>query len=323
LEVALHAIVMLLLGGGAGIGVILCANALRPATRPIGEVFESVARPGRAFGDGRHATSFAPRDAIVRIGTRLALGLNEEVQLRKDLAVTGSTLEQHALIKAGAPALALLGAYVVWILLLAAGVVIAPIWATFVALSLAAVAFVLPDIRLRGRARERRVGFRHALSAYLDLVTIIMSGGGGLLTALQFAADAGDGWAFAEIRAALDRARLSNRTPWSQLGVLGDQFDIAELKDLAAAAELAGSEGSRITESIATKAEVLRSRLQAEVEHRAEALTEQMLLPVGLLLVALFFFLGFAVFQQLGGNTQTGVDEKTLDMFNLVPARRI
>ena len=63
--------------------------------------------------------------------------------------------------------------------------------------------------------------------------------------------------------------------------------------------------------------------MQAEVEERAESLTEQMLLPVGLLLVALFFFLGFAVFLQLSGNTQTGVDEQALNMLILSPAHRI
>jgi Flp pilus assembly protein TadB len=232
------------------------------------------------------------------------------------LAVTGSTLEQHGLVKASSPALALIGVYVVWLLLAGLGVVVNPALATAIAMAGALVGFVLPDVRLRARAKGRRAAFRHALSAYLDLVTIIMSGGGGLLTALQTAADSGDGWAFAEIRASLDRARLSNRTPWSQLGVLGDRFDITELRDLVSTAELAGSEGSRVTDSVATKAEVLRARLQAEVEQTSESLTEQMLLPVGLLLVALFLFLGFAVFQQIGADTSPSLDGQALGMLN-------
>ena len=145
-----------------------------------------------------------------------------------------------------------------------------------------------------------------------------MTGGGGLLTALQVAADSGDGWAFSEIRAALDRARLSNRTPWSQLGVLSDRFDIPELRDLVATAELAGSEGSRVTDSVTTKADVLRARLQAEVEQTSESLTEQMLLPVGLLLVALFLFLGFAVFQQLGSDPQEQIQNQTAAMLTTI-----
>jgi len=211
--------------------------------------------------------------------------------------------------------------YLAWGIVSALGGSMNIVIVTMAALAFAGVAFVVPDIRLRTAAKERRSDFRHALSAYLDLVAIIMSGGGGLLTALQTAAELGDGWAFAEMRAALDRARLSNRTPWSQLGVLADRFDISELRDLVASAELSGSEGSRIVDSISTKADVLRARLQAEVEKTAESLTEQMLLPVGLLLVALFLFLGFAVFQQLGGNTGPALDEQALGMLNLFSAR--
>lgn len=292
---------MMLLGACVGAGLLLTFHALTPVSQPMSEVFDSLDRPGSAFRTYEGRRSRSARDGLVAIGKVLTIG--DDVQLRKDLAVTGSTIEQHALVKAVAPAAAVATVYSAWLLLLAAGLSPSPLYPTAGALIAAAVSFVVPDVRLRTRARTARIGFRHALSAYLDLVTIIMSGGGGLLTALQSAADSGDGWAFAEIRAALDRARLSNRTPWSQLGVLGERFDIPELRDLVATAELAGSEGARIGESVATKSDVLRARLQAEVEQASESMTEQMLLPVGLLLVALFLFLGFAVFQQLGSET--------------------
>lgn len=296
----MNAVVMALLGAAVGGGVVLFVLAAVPVTRPVHEVFAAVERPGVRFGEQRSVergfTAGFGRAAMGLLG-RGAVG-NE--QLTRDLAITGSSLESHAVRKVAGPALAVLGTYAAWVIGSALGAQLHPLWATVLAVGLAGVLYITPDARLRSRARRARTGFRHALSAYLDLVTVIMSGGGGLLTALQSAADAGDGWAFAEIRGALDRARLSNQTPWSQLGVLGERFDISELRDLVAAADLAGSEGARISESVATKADVLRARLQAEVEHDAEALTEQMLLPVGLLLVALFLFLGYAVFDQLG-----------------------
>lgn len=313
----MNAVVMMFFGAGTGMGVLLLVQALRPQSQSMAEVFDAVVGEGQGFNEVVPVESRGSfRHSVEAIGSRLALASSDEAQLRKDLAVTDSSLEQHGLVKASAPALVLLGSYVIWLLLAALGIALHPAVATVVAIGGALIAFVVPDVRLRTRARIRRVGFRHALSAYLDLVTIIMSGGGGLLTALQTAADSGDGWAFAELRAALDRARLSNRTPWSQLGVLSDRFDIPELRDLVATAELAGSEGSRITESVATKAEVLRARLQAEVEQTSESLTEQMLLPVGLLLVALFMFLGFAIFQQIGVNTQSDLDGQLTGMLN-------
>lgn len=296
----MNAVVMLLLGAGVGSGVLLVLHALRPATLPMRQVFDSVEQPGVGFNEVAADKQRRPVRRLLIGAGKATIGTGDIGALQRDLAVTGSTLEDHAIVKAGTPAVALVGCYLLWIAGQFVGLSINPVWATLGALAAAGLAFVIPDARLRARAKARRVGFRHALSAYLDLVTVIMSGGGGLLTALQSAADAGDGWAFAEIRAALDRARLSNRTPWSQLGLLGERFDIPELQDLVSAAELAGSEGARISESVATKSDVLRSRLQAEVEQTAESLTEQMLLPVGLVLVALFLFLGFAVFDQFG-----------------------
>jgi len=310
----MSSVVMMFFGAGIGMGVLLLVQALRPSSQPIGDVFEAVAGQGQSYTAAQVAPSRSARDVIASLGASLALASNDEAQLRKDLAVAGSSLEQHGLVKAAGPALAILVSYVLWLVFAALGRAINPFWTTTAALGAALIAFVIPDARLRGRAKQRRLAFRHALSAYLDLVTVIMSGGGGLLTALQSAADSGDGWAFAEIRGALDRARLSNRTPWSQLAVLSDQFDISELRDLVATAELAGTEGSRITETVTTKSDVLRARLQAEVEQTSESLTEQMLIPVGLLLVALFLFLGFAVFQQIGTNTQTGIDTQIVGL---------
>ena len=314
----MSAVIMMFLGAGVGLGIAMFAVALRPQAQPIAEVFDAVAADGRGYLLEGAPTQRSSRDTVSSVGAKVALATSDEKALHRDLAVSGLTIEQHGLVKAAYPATFILGTYLLWFLALAGGFVISPIWATFVALGGGLISFIVPDIRLRALAAQRRAAFRHALSAYLDLVSIIMSGGGGLLTALQSAADSGDGWAFAEIRSALDRARLSNRTPWSQLGVLSERFDIPELRDLVATAELAGSEGSRVTESVTTKADVLRARLQAEVEQTSESLTEQMLLPVGLLLVALFLFLGFAVFQQLGSDPQEQIQNQTAAVFTTI-----
>lgn len=292
--------VMLILSVGVGIGVVLTAAAARPRTLPLDRVFEAIdADTGVAFSQAEARSGASIIDALTRFATSV---LGHDPGLERDLAVTGRTVEQHALSKITVPAIGVLSIYLMWSLLRVVGVDLPTLWVSIVAATGACAGFFGPDIRLRAAARARRVGFRHALSAYLDLVTVLMAGGGGILTALQGAADAGDGWAFAEIRTALDRARLSSRTPWSQLGELGERFDIAELRDLVSAADLAGSEGARLSESVGTKADVLRSRLQSEVEATSESLTEQMLIPVALLLLCLFMFIGFSVYVQIGGN---------------------
>ena len=54
--------------------------------------------------------------------------------------------------------------------------------------------------RLRREAAARRQDFRHAVGAFLDLVSMNLAGGRGVPEALTAAASIGDGWAFARIR---------------------------------------------------------------------------------------------------------------------------
>ena len=184
-------------------------------------------------------------------------------------------------------------------ILAAGGVTVPTGWVAVLAVGLGIAGFVWPDLGLSDRIERRRRDFRHSLSAYLDLVTIILAGGGGLETALHTSADLGDGWAFAEIRSALRRARLTNRTPWEVFDDLGTELGVDELRELAASAHLAGDQGARIRASLAAKADSMRANQTAAIEAQAEAATEKMLLPVVTLVVGMILFIGFGVVQAI------------------------
>jgi hypothetical protein len=128
---------------------------------------------------------------------------------------------------------------------------------------------------------------------------VILAGGGGLETALQAAANSGDGWAFSEIRGALQKARVSNRTPWETFDELGEELGVDELRELAASAQLAGSQGARIRASLAAKADSMRTHQTASIEAQGEVATEKMLLPVVALVVGMILFIGFGVVQAI------------------------
>ncbi len=82
--------------------------------------------------------------------------------------------------------------------------------------------------------------FRHALAAYLELVTILMAGGAGVETAMFDAVDIGRGSAFRHLRAALSAAQARREAPWRALGQLGDRLGVVELEELEASMTLAG-----------------------------------------------------------------------------------
>ncbi|HEX8864351.1 MAG TPA: type II secretion system F family protein, partial [Lentzea sp.] len=145
-------------------------------------------------------------------------------------------------------------------------------------------------------AARLRIGFRHALSSFLDLVWITLSGGAGVDSALNDSAAIGRGWAFTHIQRALDTARLTRTTPWAALRQLGEEIGVTELAELAASVSLAGTEGAKVRASLAAKATALRARQLTDAEGEAQSATERMALPV----MALFLgFLGFITYPAL------------------------
>lgn len=159
------------------------------------------------------------------------------------------------------------------------------------------VGFLVPSISLRSRARARRRTFLHAFSAYLDLVNVLLAGGAGIETALTAAADVGDGWAFGALRSTISRARLSGRSPWTELRKLGVLWGIEEVVEVAGSMTLSSDHGARIRTSLAARAESMRDRQMAEIESLAQSATERMGVPMMMLFVGFMALLGYPALQ--------------------------
>ena len=213
--------------------------------------------------------------------------------LRRDLAVSGTTIERHAVAKltftvvgAGLPLLVAIA----WAV---AGIQV-PLGAlAFVSLLAGAAGFFVPDVLLSRRAAQRRRDFRYSLSLFLDLVVIVLAGGGGVETALHDAANAGSGWAFGELRRALNTARLQRTSPWAALTRLGESLGSPELIELSSSVELAGTSGARVRESLRAKAISARDHELAEAESEALAASERMGAPMVAMFVGLILLIGY------------------------------
>ena len=171
-----------------------------------------------------------------------------------------------------------------------------PAWG---ALVLGICGAAIPLLGLRTEAARRRQAFRHALSCFLDLVSVRLAGGAGVDGALNDGAEAGQGWAFAEIRQALVEARLMGEPPWTGLARLGEELDIPVLGELAASTALAGGEGARVRASLAAKARSIRTKGLADAEAAAQSASERMSLPVVLLMLGFVAFLGYPAVMQV------------------------
>ena len=277
----------LLLGVGLGIGVYLLGRGLLRRNVSLAFALAELERPRWSHEPAR------PRrhEPMAGRAVRVLRGLGADLDRGEcDRRVTGQTAERQAVEKLTAAVMGI-ATPVALAVLAAAGGLAVPYGIVLVgAVLFGAIGFVLPDILLRDRARARRDAFRTALSAYLDLVNVLLAGAAGTETALQAAAEAGDGWAFAELGLALERARVLRASPWDALDELGVQLGVVELRELAASVRLAGEQGAKIKSSLAAKAASLRAQQFARTEAAAHTASERMAIP------NVAMFLGFLIF---------------------------
>ena len=247
------------------------------------------ARPVSYPGDGKES-AFSKR-----LGTALARFCAEQGwefrSLRSNLALVGKSFENYLATKALLGLFGLIFPPILLGLIGLAGVhlsFIIPVWAGLI---FAGVFFFLPDLELRGQVEKRQRDFRHAIGAFLDLVAMNLSGGRGVPEALMAASEIGEGWAFWRIRDALANARITGQTPWQALGVLGEEVQVNELKDLAAALSLVAEDGAKVRESLTARAVSLRRRELADLEGQAGEKSQSMLLAQMVLAAAFLVFL--------------------------------
>ena len=238
-----------------------------------------------------------------RLGAALARFCAEQGwefrSLRANLALVGKSFENYLATKVMLGFLGLILPPIVLAALGFAGIhvsVIVPVW---VALVFAAVFFFLPDLELRQQVDKRRRDFRHAIGAFLDLVAMNLSGGRGVPEALMAASEIGEGWAFWRIRDALANARITGQTPWQALGVLGEEVQVSELKDLSAALSLVAEDGAKVRESLTARAVSLRRRELADLEGQAGERSQSMLVAQMVLAGAFLVFLMYPAIQTL------------------------
>ena len=279
----------LLAGGMLGAGLLLLFRTL---------VVSPVPNLQRALTDLYEPPATDSLDAVRARWAKLAIralrvGGDNLRSTQRDLAITDTTLERHAIAKLGfavAGAALPITAAVIWRL----AAIEIPLGAVaLIAAGAAAMGFLVPDGILARKAAARRREFRYGLGLWLELVVIVLAGGGGVQTALVDASDAGTGWAFQELRRTLNEARLQRRSPWAALDGLADRIGSIELAELASSVELAGASGARVRESLRAKAASVRDHELAETEAEALAASERMGGPMVGMFFGLILLIGY------------------------------
>lgn len=284
-----------LVGLGALIVVLIVAQPSTSGPVALALLDERLARGRREASltaDRRHAEESARARRIgARIGDALeAQGVRLPHRLEADLGMVGQSRELFFARTAGA---ALLGAVLPNALLIpfaVSGLVsfVIPLWVVLLG---ALVGSVVPYSQLNRQAAEKRRAFRHMVSAFLDLVAMNLAGGRGVPEALQAASNISDSWGMVRIRDTLEAAKLQGVTPWAALGQLGEEVDVDELRDLAAALALVAEDGAKVRDSLSARAASMRHRELADAEAKAEERSQSMLVAQLLMCAGFLIFL--------------------------------
>jgi tight adherence protein C len=287
--------VAVLAGMVLGTGLWLAWSGLRPAPEPLGAALARVDRRPTELGPALPERGLDERD--IRLGRFLLRRLpplaHAVDRTHADLRLLGRPPEEQALRVGLYLVLALVigpwFGFVMW----AVGLDVPGFVTGFVTLGGIAWAALAPFAALRSEARARRHGFAHALSAWCDVVVMSLASGRGVEQAMETAAAAGRGWAFAELRGALHAGYVRGEPPWVALGQLGSELGIPDLTELSSTIAMAGEEGAAVRTTVAAKARTIRERMTADTELAAATVTERMSLPSILLVLGFLIFLGY------------------------------
>ena len=289
-----------IIGALGGVGLFVFVFALIPRRTTLAKqvaAFDS-ARP-LSSRMSYSATRGQESELSRRLGKALAAFCAEQgwefPSLRSNLSLIGKSFENYLATKVLLSLFGFLLGPLLLILVSVAGfhvTFVLPIW---VGLVLAGVFFFLPDLEVKQKADAYRQDFRHAIGAFLDLVSMNLAGGRGVPEALMAASEIGSGWALWRIRDALANARISGHTPWQALGMLGEEVRVEELRDLAAALSLVADDGAKVRESLSARAASLRRRELADLEGQAGEKSQSMLVAQMLLCAGFLIFLTYPV----------------------------
>ncbi|MCB0968816.1 MAG: type II secretion system F family protein [Ilumatobacter sp.] len=260
------------------VGVVGVLVAISGLLQPAPSLERTVAHLQRPADTDRGATTgsrwLQPISSIVRRHPRV-------LPTDAELALVGRPVEQHALLLVAASVAGFaVPTLLLWLLRTAGLIGLA--WYAPLAISLAGAALgpVLVHSATIDEATRIRSDLRYQVSAYLDVVTMLLAGNTGYEGALEQAAHAGDGRLFVELRRRMREAGARGASLTDALRNTGRDLGLDELEQIASTAALSAAEGAPVARTLAAKCATLRSALATEQESEARLRTSRLTTPI-------------------------------------------
>jgi tight adherence protein C len=285
----------ILAGGLLGFGLWAFVGVLVPTAPRLADALDLL--------DGRLASAPATRgNGIERIGSWFRWRLRRPVTADtvRRLRMAGRSVDRHYAYKVLWAFAGLLVPPLLGLALVLSGVTGFEVPAA-IGVVAAFVGFFLPDIVLRRSEREVNADATEALLTYFDLVTLERLANSSGSQALRSAAAVSDVTVFATIRDALERARLEQRAPFTELHRLGVELELPALVDAADVMSL-DEAGAALSDALRARVRELRDAHLTQAKIAAASVSERMALFMVIpSLVFGLFFLVPPILRLVGG----------------------
>lgn len=284
------AVTLLTLVGVAG--VLLAASGWLQPTPSLRRVVTHLQRqagqrqagqrqPGQRQAGGSDATADGPGARLASKAFGVLRRYPRLMPSDAELTLVGRSPERHAMWVALSALVGFVLPSLVLALLQTAGFVGLG-W--FVPLGVAIGGALVGPLMLHASTVEHaarvRSDLRYQLSAYLDVVTMLLAGNTGYEGALEQAAHAGDGRLFTELRRRMRESGARGSSLTDALGRTGVDLGLDELEQIAATAALSAAEGAPVARTLAAKCATLRTALATEQETEARLRTSKLTTPI-------------------------------------------
>ncbi len=149
-----------------------------------------------------------------------------------------------------------------------------------------------PDIAMRNEQQQTNADATEALNTFFDLVALERLANLSATQAMEAAARLSDVPVFVRIRGALERARLEQRPPWSDLHRLSRELELTPIADMADVMRL-DDQGAALAGVLTSRVKELRDAHLTSERARAHQASERMTLWMSIPVV--IFALAFLI----------------------------
>lgn len=284
---------MIVLSAVGAAGLLLAITGWMQPTPSLARTVEYLRRPGSVT---MGSATEQPRrtNRLLEPMVRMVTSQPRLIPSSSELQLADRTVDQHVVYLIVAGLIGLILPPLVLGLLQSAGLIGLQFFVPVVAsLGAAALGPLIVHTTLVEQANAARADFRYQVSAYLDVVTMLLAGNTGYEGALEQAAHAGDGRLFLELRRRMRESGARGSSLTDALQRTGTELGLEELEQVAATAALSAAEGAPVARTLAAKCATLRAALSTEQESEARLRTSRLTTPIvgmALIFMALVMF---------------------------------